>query len=71
MIKAENLPGYYRIPSDNRDLNYGKYFVDGEEVVSAAEDYHSHNTERLGVEQIVAKLKDLAYIQDELKLRVE
>ena len=66
MIKAESLPGYYRIPSDNRDLNYGKYFVDGEEVVSAAEDYHSHNTERLNVKQIEQKLLELNYIKEEL-----
>ena len=66
MIKAEDLPGYYRIPSDNRDLNYGKYFVEGKEVVSDASDYHSHNTTRLSVAQIEEKLKKLDYIQSEL-----
>lgn len=68
MIKAENLPGYFRIPSDNRDLNYGKYFVEGEEVVSEAKDYHSHNTKQLDVEAVVEKLMDLEYIQEELKI---
>lgn len=67
MIKAESLPSYFRIPSDDRDLNYGKYFVEGEKVISEAIDYNSHNTERLGVEKIVDKLLKLDYIQEELE----
>lgn len=66
MMKSEDLPGYYRIPSDNRDLNYGKYFIEGKEVVSEASDYHSHNTTRLSVAQIEEKLKKLDHIQSEL-----
>ncbi len=67
MAHAEDLGGYYRIPADNRDLNYNKYFVDGEEKHSLAEDYNSHNTQRLNVEEIKAKLLELDYIQQELQ----
>lgn len=67
MAHAEDQGGYYRIPADNRDLNYGKYFVEGERVVSVAEDYNSHNTERLDIEGIKKKLLSLAYVRDALK----
>ncbi len=50
MSKAEDLGGYYRIPADNRDLNYDKFFVEGLKELSQIEDYHSHNTDRLDVE---------------------
>ena len=66
IARAEDLGGYYRIPVDGRDLNYNKYFVEGEEAVSQAEDYNSHNTERLNVEQIKDKLLKLDYVQREL-----
>jgi UDP-glucose 4-epimerase len=66
MAHAKDLDGYYQIPADNRDLNYGKYFVEGEETVSQAEDYNSHNTQRLDVEEIKAKLLLLPYVQKEL-----
>jgi len=66
MARAEDLGGYYRIPSDNRDLNYNKYFVEGEPQHSIAEDYHSHNTDRLNVEQIKEKLLSLELVRDEL-----
>ncbi len=66
MSHAEDLGGYYRIPADNRDLNYNKYFVEGEQNVSQAEDYHSHNTERLNVAQIKKKLLSLDYVRREL-----
>jgi UDP-glucose 4-epimerase len=66
MTNAEDLGGYYRIPSDNRNLNYNKYFIEGQEVLSEAEDYHSHNTERLNVEQIKEKLLSLELVRDEL-----
>lgn len=55
MAKAEDLGDYYRIPADNRDLNYAKYFSEGDLAISKWDDYHSHNTERLDVE----KMKDL------------
>ena len=50
MLKAEDFEDYYRIPADNRDLNYNRYFSEGEEDVSKVDDYHSHNTRRLDVE---------------------
>ena len=50
MLKAEDMGEFYRIPADNRNLNYNQYFSEGEIDMSAIEDYHSHNTERLGVE---------------------
>jgi UDP-N-acetylglucosamine 4,6-dehydratase len=66
MAKAEDLGGYYRIPADNRDLNYAQYFSEGEEKISHLDDYTSHNTERLDIEQIMALLQKLDYIQEEL-----
>ncbi|WP_167631298.1 polysaccharide biosynthesis protein [Mariprofundus ferrooxydans] len=66
MAKAEDLGGYYRIPADNRDLNYGQYFCEGEEKISLQDDYTSHNTERLNVEQVKALLLQLNYIKSEL-----
>ncbi|MBU1340002.1 MAG: polysaccharide biosynthesis protein [Proteobacteria bacterium] len=67
MAHAEDMGGYYRIAADNRDLNYNKYFIEGEQVVSQAEDYHSHNTQRLSIPEINEKLLELDYIQKELK----
>lgn len=66
MAHAEDLGSYYRIPADNRDLNYNKYFVEGEQHLSVTEDYHSHNTERLNVDQIKEKLLTLDYVTREL-----
>lgn len=65
-VKAEDLGGYYRIVPDDRDLNYGKYFTEGEEKVSQVEDYNSHNTQRLGVEEVKALLLKLDYVRGEL-----
>lgn len=59
MARAEDLGGYYRIPADSRDLNYAKYFVEGQPEITQLEDYTSHNTRRLTVpeiEEIVARL---------------
>ncbi len=67
MAKAEDLQRYYRIPADNRDLNYKKYFVEGEEYISKSEDYTSHNTERLSVEGIKQLLLQLDYVRKELQ----
>lgn len=50
MAKAEDMGNYFRIPCDSRDLNYDKYFKEGEEKISHVDDYHSHNTQRLEVE---------------------
>ena len=63
MAHAEDLPGYFRIPADNRNLNYGKFFVEGESQVSIAEDYNSHNTDRLDCEQVKELLLQLPLIQ--------
>ena len=68
MAKAEDMGDYFRILPDERDLNYGKYFTEGEEAISKLDDYNSHNTERLGVEEIQNKLLNLDYIKHELKL---
>jgi UDP-glucose 4-epimerase len=65
-VKAEDLGGYYRIIPDDRDLNYNKYFTEGEEKVSEVEDYNSHNTKRLSVQEIKELLLQLDYIQHEL-----
>src|SRR3989339_206394 len=66
MAKAEDLGDYYRIPADNRDLNYAQYFSEGEEKISHQDDYTSHNTERLNVEQVKQLLSKLDYIKEEL-----
>ena len=67
LAKAEDMGDYYRILPDDRDLNYGKYFTEGEEKISSIEDYNSHNTQRLSVAEIKEKLLQLAYIQEELR----
>lgn len=66
MAKADDMGRYYRIPADNRDLNYKKYFVEGEQHISELDDYTSHNTERLDIEGIKALLLKLDYIQEQL-----
>ena len=66
MAKAEDMGDYYRIPADNRDLNSAQYFSEGEEKLSHLDDYTSHNTNRLAVEQIKKLLLKLDYIKEEL-----
>ena len=68
LAKAEDMGDYYRIVPDERDLNYGKYFTEGEEKISATGDYNSHNTQRLSVAEIKEKLLKLDYIKAELGL---
>jgi UDP-glucose 4-epimerase len=63
MAKSEDMGNYYRIPCDARDLNYDKYFVEGEEEISKFEDYNSHNTKRLNIEG----MKELLLRLDEIK----
>jgi UDP-glucose 4-epimerase len=63
MVKAEDMGEFFRIPADNRDLNYARYFSEGEQDVSAIEDYHSHNTEQLGVEGMKKLLVKLPLIR--------
>ncbi|GAB1616068.1 polysaccharide biosynthesis protein [Pseudomonas kermanshahensis] len=67
MAKAEDMGRYYRVPADNRDLNYEKYSSNGEEEVSHLDDYTSHNTVLLSIEEIKETLLKLDYIQQELK----
>ncbi len=69
MAKAIDLPGYYRIPADTRDLNYEKYFSNGEAKVAEAVDYTSENTYRLTISEIKEKLLTLQYVRDELASR--
>ena len=66
MAHADDLGGYYRIPADNRDLNYAKFFTEGEQEIAELDDYTSHNTQRLGVEQVTQLLLKLDYIKEEL-----
>lgn len=66
MMKAEDMGDFYRIPADNRDLNYAKYFSEGEEDVSKVEDYHSHNTEQQGIEGLKALVSQLPLIRKEV-----
>lgn len=67
MVSAEDMQGYYRIPADTRDLNYSKYFEVGEEVVTQAHEYHSHNTQQLTQEEMQSLLLGLREIQNDLK----
>lgn len=68
MVKSIDMGNFYRIPCDDRDLNYDKYFVEGNEDVSRIEDYHSHNTGRLDVEQMKQLLLKLRFIREDLGL---
>jgi UDP-N-acetylglucosamine 4,6-dehydratase/5-epimerase len=61
--RAEDMENYYRISPDSRDLNYRKYFVEGEQMISASEDYTSENTQRLDIGQMEALLMKLEFIQ--------
>lgn len=66
MAKAEDMGEFYRIPADNRDLNYAQYFSEGEKDIAVIEDYHSHNTEQLGVEGMKKLLAKLPLIRKEV-----
>lgn len=66
MVKAEDMGDFFRIPADNRDLNYSMYFSEGEKNLSEIEDYHSHNTERLKVEGVKNLISKLALVKKEL-----
>ena len=64
--KAEDMGRFYRIPSDNRDLNYAQYFSEGEEDLSKLEDYNSHNTKQFDIKDMKNLLIGLQLVQDEL-----
>lgn len=66
MSKAVDMGNYYRIPCDNRDLNYDKFFINGNVDIAETEDYHSHNTRRLDVEAMKEQLMRLRFIQEDL-----
>lgn len=66
MFKAEDLGSYYRIPADNRDLNYAQFFSEGEEKISLQNDYTSHNTVRLNIGEVKKLLLNLDFIAQEL-----
>jgi UDP-N-acetylglucosamine 4,6-dehydratase len=67
MVKAIDMGEYYRIPADTRDLNYTKFFEEGEEVITESGEYHSHNTHRLNEEELTELLLNLGEIQGDLK----
>ncbi len=66
MSKAEDMGNYYRIPCDNRSLNYSKFFTEGEQMISDLEDYTSHNTERLNQKEVEKILNRLDLVKEEL-----
>ena len=68
MVKSVDMGDYFRIPCDNRDLNYDKFFIEGSEDISRIEDYHSHNTAQLNVEGMKKLLLKLRFIREDLRL---
>lgn len=66
MLRSEDCGDYFRIPCDTRDLNYDKFFTEGDDAISRTEDYHSHNTRRLDVEGMKEQLLRLRFIQEDL-----
>jgi len=66
MVKAIDMNDYYRIPADTRDLNYSMYVDDGEEIITQAHEYHSHNTHQLTEDELRQLLLNVHEIQDEL-----
>jgi UDP-N-acetylglucosamine 4,6-dehydratase len=66
MVKAEDMGDFYRIPADNRDLNYAMYFSEGEQDLAEIEDYHSHNTVRLNIEGVKDLISGLGLVRKEI-----
>ena len=66
-VTANDMGNFYKVPADKRNLNYDKYFIEGDKEISEQEEYNSHNTDRLTIPQIKEKLLELEYIQQELK----
>ncbi|MDQ3349276.1 MAG: polysaccharide biosynthesis protein [Acidobacteriota bacterium] len=66
-VKAQDMGSYFRVPADNRDLNYNVYFAQGQETLSHEEDYHSHNTRRLDVDGMIQMLLKLDLVRRELE----
>ena len=65
-VKAQDMGSYFRVPADNRDLNYNVYFAEGQETLSHEEDYHSHNTVRYDLDGMIEALLKLEYVRQEL-----
>lgn len=65
-VVSEDMGGFFRVPADNRDLNYEKYFSEGSQELTAQGEYNSNNTRQLGVEEVKELLLTLPYIQEEL-----
>ena len=64
MAKAVDMGKYFRIPCDSRNLNYDKYFVEGQSDMSSIQDYHSHNTQQLSVDEMITLLRKLDIIRE-------
>jgi UDP-N-acetylglucosamine 4,6-dehydratase len=71
MVRAIDMGDYYRIPCDTRDLNYDKFFTQGNEDISKIEDYHSHNTKRLDLEEMKSLLLKLRFVREDLGLQAK
>jgi len=69
MVRAEDLPGYFRVPADARDLNYNLFFSEGQPKLNVIDDYHSHNTERLDVDGMIKLLLELSDVREAMKRR--
>ena len=69
MVRTEDLGNWHRIPADTRDLNYDKYLIKGEEKISEVEDYTSHNTKRLNLDETISLLLKLDYVQNNLSAK--
>jgi len=66
-VVAQDMGNFYRVPADQRDLNYDKYFVVGDKRLATEQEYNSNNTQRLNVEEVIEKLLSLSYIREELE----
>jgi UDP-glucose 4-epimerase len=71
MFRSEDMGNYFRIPADARDLNYDKFFVEGQKDISRVEDYHSHNTHRLNKEEMKQLLLKLPEVRDDVLKEVQ
>jgi UDP-N-acetylglucosamine 4,6-dehydratase len=69
MVRAEDLPGYFRVPADARELNYNIFFSEGQPQLNVVDDYHSHNTKRLGVEEMKDLLLKLSEVREAMERR--
>ena len=70
MSKSVDMGNYYRIPCDERNLNYDKYFIEGEEKLSMIDDYHSHNTKRLTLVEMKEMLMKLDLVKNDIGKRI-